>query len=209
MAALTVARSLNQQLLLPSQRTLLGVARQGWSVLTQIKPSTIPGAGNGRFMMENVAAQKCVCIKPTVRVSSLQSLSCVAPDECLLFETTDCLEKYISLNVDHSRERVIQEMAHFMWSLDGKNTYLNASTWTMNHADGLEMHGNLPTIEHSLERLGDGTLSVVSRAMQNLAVGTELMNNYREFVMPDFYLDFCDAHGFKDVRSAVLEAVGA
>ena len=92
-----------------------------------------------------------------------------------------------------------------MWSLDGKNTYPNASTWTMNHADGLEIMAT-STIEHSLERLGDGTLSVVSRAMQNLAVGTELMNNYREFVMPDFYLDFCDA-GFKDVRSAVLEAV--
>ena len=136
-------------------------------------------------MMENVVAQKCVCISFPARVSSLQSLSCVAPDECLLFETTDCLEKYISLNVDHRASRLSRRWLTSCGHFDGKNTVPQCQHLDDESCRWTERYGNLPTIEHSLERLGDGTLRC-EPGHAKLAVGTELMNNYREFVMPTF-----------------------
>ena len=148
-----------------------------------------------------------MCIKPTVCMATVSSLWDVAPDATITFESLNCLERYIALNApDHSRERVLQEMGHFVWSTDGEKGYLNASTWTMNHADG-EADGL--NIKHTVDVLHDGTVAVVSRAIHDLQAGVELKNNYRDFLMPRFYLDFCEAHGFKDVRSAVLEVVGA
>jgi hypothetical protein len=149
-----------------------------------------------------------VCIKPTVRMATVSSLYDVTPDSTITFETTTCLERYVALNAPDSRERVLQEMGHFVWSTDGERgyMYLNASTWTMNHADG---DADGLNIKHTVDVLQDGVVAVVSRAIHDLQAGAELKNNYRDFNIPRFYLDFCDAHGFKDVRSAVLEVVDA
>jgi len=47
----------------------------------------------------------------------------------------------------------------------------------------------------------------VGEAAGDLAVDTELRNNYRAFDMPSWYLDYCNHHKFTDVRSAVLAAI--
>ena len=179
---------------------------QGWTIATQIKPSLIPGAGNGRFTSEPVAAKTIVAVKKTLAVGDIHDATDrIPPDVTLTFASTACIEQYLALNAaDHPRSEVLNEIAHFMWSLDGEKSYLNASTWTMNHADSVDDGLN---IEHTVERLEDGSTAVVSRAMHDLAADVELKNNYRDFVIPDFYLGFCAEHGFKDVRSAVLEVV--
>ena len=203
----SIARRPKPRLRLPSQSTLDDVSGQGWKFLTAIKPSQIPGAGNGRFLLEAVPKGAVVCVKPTVHMATVSSLYDVTPDSTITFETTTCLERYVALNApDHSREGVLQEMGHFVWSTDGERGYLNASTWTMNHADGDTDGLN---IKHTVDVLQDGVVAVVSRAIHDLQAGAELKNNYRDFNIPRFYLDFCDAHGFKDVRSAVLEVVDA
>ena len=44
-------------------------------------------------------------------------------------------------------------------------------------------------------------------ALKAWGLGDELCNNYRDFLMPDFYTAFCAEHGFLDVQSAVLAAI--
>ena len=196
------------RLRLPSENTLYAQPGQGWNIASSIKPSTIPGAGNGRFALELVGAGACVCVKPTVRMATLNSLWHLSADSTIVLESAECLERYINLNRaegGYRRAQVLEVIEHFVWSLDGERAYLNASTWTMNHA---ATHAHGLNVEHSIEGFADGTTAVVSRALHEVQPGAELKNNYADFVMPEFYIDFCVAHGFRDVRSAVL-AVGS
>jgi hypothetical protein len=198
------------RLLLPTQNTLLGVANQGWRVATEIRPSLLPGAGNGRFAAEPIAAGALIMVKPMLSVASLESLRAVPPDTTLTFSGPACLERYVELNReegDYTRAQVLSVLEHFLWSLDGVHGCLNASTWTVNHAGSLATGLNMHL---TLEQLDDGRDAVVGRAMgAGIALGEEVRNNYEDFIMPRFYLDFCHAEGFKDVRTAVLEAVAA
>jgi hypothetical protein len=105
----------------------------------------------------------------------------------------------------HPAAQVMSVLEHFLWSLDGERGYLNSSTWTMNHASDVSRGLN---IHFALEQLENGSDALIGRAMTDISVGDELRNNYCDFLMPTFYLEFCDEHGIKDVRSAVLKAVG-
>ena len=48
---------------------------------------------------------------------------------------------------------------------------------------------------------------VVSKAVRDMPAGTELTQDYQDFKMPAFYLDYCKKNGFDDVRSAVMKAI--
>lgn len=194
------------RLLLPPERSRLGLAGQGWRVATAVRQSLIPGAGNGRFTEEAVAARTQMSVKPIVPVASLSSLAHVPADSVLTFASADDLERYVSLNESeggYRREEVLSVFEHFLWSLDGARGFLNTCTWSMNHADDAAGGLNVAFAERALE----GGAAIVGEAIGDIAPGVELRNNYREFVMPAFYTRFCREHGFKDVRTAVLEAV--
>jgi len=56
--------------------------------------------------------------------------------------------------------------------------------------------------------LPDGGVAMVGTSLVDLGPDVELRNDYRLFNLPEFYLRYCDDHGFKDVRSIVMEAIG-
>ena len=62
-----------------------GGAAQGWRVATKIAPSRIAGAGNGRFVTEDVIAGSVVAIKPIQAISRVEALHTVAMDTALSF----------------------------------------------------------------------------------------------------------------------------
>ena len=193
------------RLLLPAQRSRLGVAAQGWRIATTVGKSRIPGAGDGRFSDEAVRAGSVVSVKPIVPVGSLSSLRDVPSDSTLTFASRDDLEAYVSLCVaegGYEREQVLEQFENFLWSLDGTRGFLNQCTWTMNHADaggGLNVR-----FAERPGRVGEGAPAIVGEALCDIRAGDELRNDYREFEMPGFYTRFCGEHGFKDVRTAVL-----
>ena len=94
-----------------------------------------------------------------------------------------------------------ETLEHYMWSLDGQRGILNWSTWSVNHGSGSEM-----TLDVFLDNL-KGNEVVVSKAATDMPAGTELTQDYQDFNMPAFYLDYCEKHGFDDVRSAVMTAI--
>ena len=189
-------------MLLPSQNSLRGVAAQGWKIATRVGPSAIAGAGNGRFALEAAAQGTRLSSKPIISMSSIESLATIRADNVLAFERKQDLDKYIKLNVDggHSRQSVLEVIEHFVWSLDGQRACLCASTWSMNHAD--ENTSNVLNVHKAIV-----DNAVVGEALIDIAEGDELCNNYRDFLMPDFYTAFCAEHGFLDVQSAVLAAI--
>ena len=193
------------RLLLPAQRSRLGVAAQGWRIATTVGKSPIPGAGDGRFSDEAVATGSVVSVKPIVPVGSLSSLRDVPPHSAVAFVSRDDLEAYVSLCTaegDYGREQVLEQFENFLWSLDGARGFLNHCTWTMNHADA---GGGLNV--RFVERLQEGAPVIVGEALCDIRAGDELRNDYREFKMPGFYTRFCGDHGFKDVRTTVLLTV--
>ena len=190
-------------LLLPTQKSLQTVAGQGWRIATRVGASQIPGAGNGRFAEEAAETGRCLSVKPLVKMAHVENLTRLPADRVIAFETTSDLEAYITMNVKeggYTREAVIDIIENFVWSLDGQRACLCTSTWSMNHAkdnaEGLNV----------LKSIVDDT--VVGTALGPITPGDELRNNYCDFVMPDFYLKYCEENGFADVRTKVLSVTG-
>ena len=193
-------------LLLPSEKALSAVESQGWTIGTTVKTSGTPGAGNGRFANEAVKAKTVVCVKPMVPMKEIGCLVSLPANTTITFADAADLEKYIYLvgqegNKElHDRNRVVQEFSHFIWSYDGERGCLNSSTWSVNHAGDFDSGLNL----QFFERGG----AIVGETLVDLAEGTELFNNYRDFVQPKFYLDYCKENGFEDVRTVVVNTLG-
>jgi hypothetical protein len=138
-------------------------------------------------------------------MKNIETLVGLPVDTTITFADVDDMEKYVSLNMaegGHSREAVLSVFEHFIWSLDGKRACLNASVWCTNHAHTVEGGMNLIFFENA------ETGELVGKAMVDINAGDEMANNYKEFVQPDFYLLYCLTHGFKDVRTTVMEAIG-
>lgn len=193
------------KLLLPSENSRTGVPNQGWSVKTEVRKSTIPGAGNGRFAAEPIAKRSRVCVKKTIEMAKVNRLSDVPFDRTITFTNEAELEKYIRLAKDeggHTREAVLEQFQNFIWGLDEKRVALNNSTWSMNHGEG-----ETESIIFQFETLPDGAEALVGDAYRNIAVGTEFMNNYRDFVIAPWYHAWTRKNKIVDVRTLVLSIV--
>lgn len=200
-------RGIARRLLLPTERALEGVSGQGWQIDTVVGKSQVPGAGNGRFALHDVAAKTHLVVKPLVPMAKVDSLSSLPTDRTVTFEAVGDLEKYIQLSAaegNYSRKEILTIFEHFIYGFDGQRACLNASTWSINHADTASQGLNVNFFE---KKLDDGSTALVGEAINDIQVNDELHNNYREFKLPDFYTDYCQAHDFKDVRTCVLEAV--
>lgn len=198
------------QLLLPSQRALQGLPQQGWRVPTRVGQSRITGAGNGRFTLTAVPKMMRVVVKPYIPMRNVKSLHDVPANNTITFENEDEIERYISLSCvegGFSRQQVLRELADFIYGFDGYRACLNNSTWSMNHADHLSTSGRL-NVEFVDRVLDDGRVALVGRAIDQILPDEELTNNYRDFVIPPFFMDFCEKNGIKDVRTMVMEALG-
>jgi hypothetical protein len=192
-------------LLLPSENSRTGVPDQGWLVEMEVKPSGIPGAGNGRYAAQPVKERDMVCVKPLVPMAEVFALRDVPYDHTYTFACAEDLEKYITLaqkEGGYTREQVLDQFENFVWGLDERRACLNNSTWTMNHGEGTG-----ETVVFQLEAKPDGTEAVVGYAYQDLEPGAEFFNNYRDFVIPLWYRDWTQANGIVDVRTLVLTIV--
>ena len=183
----------------------MGKPNQGWSVKTEVRQSTIPGAGNGRFAAESIKMGSRVSVKPSIAMAKVSRLLDVPFDRVITFSCEAELEKYIRLAKDeggHTREAVLNQFQNFIWGLDDQRVALNTSTWSMNHGEG-------PTesVIFTFETLADGTEALVGDAYTNIAVGDEFMNNYRDFVIAPWYHAWTRKQKIVDVRTLVLSIV--
>lgn len=197
-----------RRLRLPTENALMGVSGQGWQVNTVVRQSRIPGAGNGRFTTHGVKANTPLSVKPMVEMARVTALGELPPDRVLTFSGVDDLEKYIVLSEQEggvARDKVLDLYSNFVWSLDGRRACLNVSTWSVNHANEISDGLNVDFRE---KELPDGGVAMVGTSLVDLGPDAELRNDYRLFNLPEFYLRYCDDHGFKDVRSIVMEAIG-
>ena len=194
-----------RQLLLPMEAAMkLPCRAQGWRVATQIAPSLIPGAGNGRFVSEDVTAGSVVAVKPIRPIGRIETLHDLSADTAVSFSSTADLEKYIALGEadgGFSLQASRGTLEHFLWSLDGQRGILNWSTWSVNHGSGSEMN-----LDVFLDNVA-GEEVVVSEATRDIPAGTELTQDYADFIMPAFYLEYCKQHSFDDVRTAVMNVI--
>ena len=121
-------------------------------------------------------------------MSSLTSLLKVKPANTISFGSRQELETYMSLAAEEGVTSLLalHLFEHFIWSLDGRRAYLNASAWTVNHGDVLAAN---------IAWSGDAGGQLVGTAIQDMAANTELLMDYRLFRMPSFYSEFCSDHG--------------
>merc|ERR1711957_581017 len=198
----------SQKLLLPTQRALYGLEGQGWLIETEVRQSRIGGAGNGRFTAGAAKTGSTLLRKYMIDMSQVDALRTVPLDHIIRFSNVEDLEKFITLSAKeggYSRNEILDLFANFVWSTDGELAYLCNSTWSMNHGD--EILGGLNTVYVAHKHEGKDAMKWV--ASKDLAADEEIMNNYRDFKLPQFYLNFCQAQKIQDVRSMVMTAIGA
>jgi len=186
---------------LPSERTLNHVPNQGWGVKTIIKASNIPGAGNGRFASEDVPKNKRIVSKPIVEMTKFISLQSISHNAVVVFQNKGEVENFVKLYSEEgqSRKDTIDCLAHFIWSLNSiEGAALCFSTWSMNHGDP----GQGENVRFFTE---NGTL--VGVTCVDIKAGEELLNDYRDFDLPNFWVDFCAEEGVKDVITSLKASV--
>ena len=149
-----------------------------------------------------------VVVKPYIPMREVQSLRDVPNSYTITFDNEEQLERYIALSLKEgfTRDQVLKELADFIYGFDGYRVCLNNSTWSMNHADHLSTTSGL-NVEFVDRVLEDGRVALVGRSMVTINPDDELTNNYRDFVIPPFFLDFCKKNNIKDVRTMVMEAM--
>jgi len=182
------------------------VPKQGWQLATKVGQSTIAAAGNGRYAAEPLKAGKVVVAKIIKPMATLDSLLGLSNDTTITFASVADLEKYIDLAKSeggYSRQEILTFYEHFMYGIDGKVTCLNTSTWTVNHGEA----GAGMNVLIEEKPLPGGELAYVGTAQVDIIRGDELYNDYRLFKIADFYTAYTQKHGYKDVRTATLEAV--
>jgi len=201
------AHSMPLTIPLPTENAKKDVPNQGWQCDTVVGQSTVPAAGNGRFVKELVKAKTDVIAKRLLPMAEIDTLLNLPNDTTITFTSVEQLEKYISLAKSeggHSRETVLDLYEHFIYGFDGERACLNVSTWTVNHGDNTGDGLNVDVVEKTLSC---GAKAYVGEAMIDIKVGDELYMDYRKFKLPEFYYEYSRKHGFKDVRTATLEAV--
>jgi len=192
---------------LPPIRSIKGVPNQGWQYSVEVRPSLIPAAGNGRFAKEAVKAKSIVVEKVLMPMANIETLVNLPNNASITFATVADLEKYIGLankEGGYSREEVHDLFEHFMYGFDGQNSVLNVSTWTVNHGDDEQKSKNVNVVEKQLD---GGAIALVGEATSDIQENEEFYMDYRKFALPKFYIDYTNEHGFKDVRTATVEAV--
>lgn len=183
------------------------VPNQGWQLATIVRESTIPGAGKGRFAAQTFKAGSTAIQKPLVPMAQVESLKNLSNDTTITFACVEDLEKYIELakaEGGYTREEILHYYEHFMYGFDGRVSCLNVSTWTVNHGDKIEDGLNIVVEE---QELPGGAKALAGRALKDILLNEELYMDYRKFKLPEFYMEYTQKHGFKDVRTATLEAV--
>lgn len=192
---------------LPTANAVKKVANQGWQLSTEIRPSTIAGAGNGRFALETMKVGADAIIKPLFPMADITTLASLPNSGTITFATRPELETFIDLMKSeggHSREVVLDLYENFMYGFNGVHCCLNVSTWTVNHGDNIGDGLNLNVVERTLP---DGKTALVGEVIRDIGVNDELYMDYRKFKLPEFYLKFTKDHNIKDVRTVVMEAV--
>lgn len=195
-----IPKSVVQELLLPSENSKMGVPNQGWLLESEVRQSTIEG--NGRFAAEPIAMGSRVVAKPTIEMANIERLSDVPNDNTITFASATDIEKYIHLAREeggHSRSAVMHELQHFIFGFDEQRACLNNSAWTMNHGEGPSEN-----IIFTFETLEDGTELLVGDAYVDISAGTEVMNNYRDFIIAPWFDKWSKKNGLVDARTLVL-----
>lgn len=195
--------------LLPQQRSLEGFKDQGWQIDTVVKPSQVAeGAGNGRFSEVDIPKGTKVIIKKLIPMSAVSKLVDLPGNSTVTFTSEEELESFISKATEeggHSREQVIDLYENFVWGLDENRACLNISTWSVNHGDGIGMG----QVELNFEMINGEEYCVGTTLEEGVTKGAEFTNDYRRFIIPAFYTEYCKKNNITDVRSLVLSIVDA
>jgi hypothetical protein len=140
-------------------------------------------------------------------MAQIESLKNLSNDTTITFASVEDLEKYIDMakaEAGYTREEILHYYEHFMYGFDGHVACLNVSTWTVNHGDKIEDGLNIVVEE---KELPGGAKAYAGNALKDILLNDELFMDYRKFKLPAFYMEYTQKHGFKDVRTATLEAV--
>eukprot|EP00812_Abedinium_dasypus_P008946 NODE_2670_length_895_cov_467.423810.p1 GENE.NODE_2670_length_895_cov_467.423810~~NODE_2670_length_895_cov_467.423810.p1 ORF type:complete len:185 (-),score=37.44 NODE_2670_length_895_cov_467.423810:182-736(-) len=166
-------------------------SNQGFQVDTEIKESTIAGAGTGRFTKVPISDGAVIRTDTIQPVDAFIASGGTAEDHTVAVEVKDVadLDKLAAFWGPHD-ERTKQMMSWFVSGVPGI-----PALFALSHS----FHCNHSQPGNMKPQVRDGCLQFV--AVVDIAAGAELITDYTTYGIPPFCKSWMAENGFEDVRT--------
>mmetsp|Transcript_73871 Transcript_73871/g.175839 ORF Transcript_73871/g.175839 Transcript_73871/m.175839 type:complete len:202 (-) Transcript_73871:233-838(-) len=176
----------------------------GFKVRTEVRTSTIPDAGNGRFVMEDIPKGTIFFEAPVVSVKEFLSMakgpgSTSAQNAVVRITGAEDLEAWVEhfVQAPEEMEEVRLKTSWFVGGLPSSLTDCGSVTYIFAHSQ----HGNHGTPGTYVKRIADGVMTAVATA--DIKAGDELLQDYMSFeILPEVTAWF-EKMNLKDVKKIV------
>eukprot|EP00927_Polykrikos_kofoidii_P024428 TRINITY_DN2221_c0_g1_i2.p1 TRINITY_DN2221_c0_g1~~TRINITY_DN2221_c0_g1_i2.p1 ORF type:complete len:258 (-),score=37.02 TRINITY_DN2221_c0_g1_i2:54-827(-) len=175
----------------------------GFDVPTEIKDSTIPNGGLGRFIKEFVTAGSVIRADPIISVQDFISSGGVSPSQTVAIEMLDAgdmdaLVEHFAASRESSLEHIRTMISWFVAGVPAERTdrgrplvYLLAHSFHSNHSDA--EHANIETV------VENGLL--LQKTVRDISPDSEILLDYTTMGIEDFAKTWCAENRVSDVES--------
>lgn len=166
-----------------------------FEVETEIKKSSIPGAGNGRFSLEDIKEGtlirklKFINIKDYITNSKLNKNTDI--NYFIIFNDyydLNLLVEYFKSFKLLDEEEIKTKIAWFMGYIDNKLCIQSHSSY-YNHSN-----------EYNIKRIVDNEY-LYHYANRDIEKNSELFIDYNDYIMPDYFFDWCRDNNIHGILS--------
>lgn len=163
--------------------------KAGWQIETEVKQSSVPEAGNARFVKVDV--KKDTIVRITKKTKSKNGKG-IHPGEFTLSHSGAEMEANLPFPDVEGQDNNTSQICAFGgtpvdFSDDNQKIYHWFPSNYFNHSAS-------PNVQ--IELFAEDEVRV--RALRDIPAGSELFQDYRSFRMPQWYRDWCTGNGLLD-----------
>ena len=177
----------------------------GWKVKAKIERSTIPNAGLGRFVLEDVpkggVLREATIVDAPSAVAAADGFKPRPGTAILFYNQEDLVSTLETLAPDGKRLNLYEQIANFGFMPE------DVTGSKFDREQAVFFWVPVGYLNHQPMDNGSGNISLLLRgqeskvfviAARDISAGEELFHDYRELVLPAWFREFCRANSLVD-----------
>ena len=161
---------------------------------TRVKPSNIINGGYGRFANDFIPRNQIFLKKKMIELKNLQNIDEIFEDNKVIklssfAEISRLCKLYLKEIKGTTKKEILDGFSDFIASHDSKFCHINTVSLCVNHPPA----NKAPNVTTKYIKKNNNHY-LVGKTLCDIQKGQELYQNYEEFTLPQFFMDFCDLH---------------